>query len=122
MCMMNWLNKVNAIQTTDSSNIVKKADYATKIEETEKKIINHDHDKYITTLEFIMLTTENFEAKLATKGDIQILMKKFKKKKLLQMKRKLKGRKKLNDLLGEVKPISTKRLAKKMINGMDTAF
>ena len=60
-----------------------------------------------------MLTTENFEAKLATKGDIQILMKKFKKKKLLQMKRKLKGRKKLNDLLGEVKLISTKRLAKK---------
>ena len=69
-----------------------------------------------------MLTTENFEAKLATKGDIQILMKKFKKKKLRQMKRKLKGRKKLNDLLGEVKLISTKRLAKKMINGMDTAF
>ena len=38
------------------------------------------------------------------------------------MKRKLRGRKKLNDLLGEVKLISTKRLAKKMINGMDTAF
>ena len=128
MCMMNWLNKVNAIQTTDNSNIVKKADYDTKIEETDKKIINHDHDKYITTLEFVMLTTENFEAKLATKGDIDDFMKKedfdekVKKKKATPSKRKLKGRKKLNDLLGEVKLISTKGLAKKLINGMDIAF
>ena len=97
--MMNWLNKVNAIQTTDNSNIVKKADYDTKIEETDKKIINHDHDKYITTLEFVMLTTENFEAKLATKGDIDDFMKKedfdekVKKKKLLQVKENLKAEK-----------------------------
>ena len=29
------------------------------------KITNHDHDKYITTLEFNKLTTENFKARLA---------------------------------------------------------
>ena len=27
---------------------VRKTDYKTKISETEKKIIDHDHDKYIT--------------------------------------------------------------------------
>ena len=31
------------------SNLVKKTDYNTKINETGKKIIDHDHDKYITT-------------------------------------------------------------------------
>ena len=51
----------------------------------------------------------------------KILMKKLKKKSY-SSKRKLKGRKKLNDLLGEVKLISTKGLAKKLINGMDIAF
>ena len=35
-----------------------------------------------------MLTTEHFEAKLATKGDIQILMKKFKKKKVTPNEKK----------------------------------
>ena len=30
--------KVNAIQTTDTSNLVKKPDYNTKINETQKKI------------------------------------------------------------------------------------
>ena len=47
------------------SNLVKKADYNTKINETEKKITGHDHDKYITTLEFNKLTTESFSARLA---------------------------------------------------------
>ena len=41
----------------------------------EKKILDHDHSKYITTQEFKKLTVENFtarisQAKLATKANI----------------------------------------------------
>ena len=35
------------------------------IKTTEKKITDHDHDKYITTLEFNKLTSETFSARLA---------------------------------------------------------
>ena len=31
------------------SNLVKKSDYNTKINEIERKIADHNHDKYITT-------------------------------------------------------------------------
>ena len=48
----------------DTSGLVKKTDYNTKINEIENKI-NHDHDKYITPSEFNKLTTENFAARLA---------------------------------------------------------
>ena len=34
------------------SNLVKKTDYNTKINEIEKKITEHNHNKYITTPEF----------------------------------------------------------------------
>ena len=69
------VEKVNAIQARDADNLVKKADYNTKIAETEKKILDHDHSKYITTQEFNKLTAENFaarlaQAKLAFKADI----------------------------------------------------
>ena len=40
-----------------------KKDYDTKISETEKKVTNHNHDKYITTPEFNRLTTEDFAAR-----------------------------------------------------------
>ena len=51
--MINYFKKVNAIQTTDTSDLVKKADYNTKIGEIEKKILDHDHsNKYIPTKEF----------------------------------------------------------------------
>ena len=43
------------------SNLVKKTDYNTKINEIEKKITNHNHDKYITTPEFNKFTAEIFE-------------------------------------------------------------
>ena len=39
------VKKVNTIQTTDTSNLVNKADSNTKIEEIENKI--HGHFKYI---------------------------------------------------------------------------
>ena len=47
------------------SNLVKKTDYDTKVNEIEKKITDHKHDKYITTPEFNKLTVENFAARLA---------------------------------------------------------
>ena len=46
------------------SGLVKKTDYNTKINEIESKIIDHNHDKYITAPEFNKLTTENFKARL----------------------------------------------------------
>ena len=57
------------------SNLVKNSDYNTKVSEIEKKITDHDHDKYITTPEFNKLTAENFatrlvQANLASKNDI----------------------------------------------------
>ena len=48
------------------SNLVKKTDYNTKINEMENKITNHDHDEYSTTPEFDKLTAENFAARLFT--------------------------------------------------------
>ena len=50
---------------SDISNLVKKADYDTKVNEIEEKITDHSHGKYITTPEFNRLIAENFEAWLA---------------------------------------------------------
>ena len=43
----------------------KKIDYDTKVNQIEKKITDHCHDKYITTPQFNKLTIENFAARLA---------------------------------------------------------
>ena len=69
------VKKVNNIKTTDTSNLVKKSDYDTKIGEIEKKILDHNHDKYIATQEFNKMMTDNFaarvkQANLASKKDI----------------------------------------------------
>ena len=63
------------------SNLVTKTDYNRKINEIEKKITDHDNDKYITTPEFNNLTAEVFaarlaQANLASKIDIANFMKK----------------------------------------------
>ena len=42
----------------------KKIDYNTKITEIEKKLIDHDNDKYITTPEFNNLATRVFTTRL----------------------------------------------------------
>ena len=47
------------------SNLVKKTDYNTKINEIEKKTTDHDHDQYVTIQEFHKLTAENFASRLA---------------------------------------------------------
>ena len=41
------VKKINDIKTTDTSDLVAKADYGTKIDKIEKKILYHDHDIYI---------------------------------------------------------------------------
>ena len=58
------------------SSLVKKTDYDTKISELEKKLTDHNHDKYITTPEFNTLAASVFNAKLAQSNLItrQILM------------------------------------------------
>ena len=43
----------------------RKTDYNTEINEIEKKITDHSHDKYITTPEYNELTAEKFAARLA---------------------------------------------------------
>ena len=77
----------------------KKTDYNTKISEVEKKVSDHNHDKYITTPEFNNLAAGLFNARLAqanlvTKADfdnkLQSLNKKIKsnkKKYLLELKK-----------------------------------
>ena len=45
--------------------LVKKTDYDTKVSEIEKKITDHDHDKYITTPKFNTLAASVFNARLA---------------------------------------------------------
>ena len=40
------------------SNLVKKTDYNTNITEIEKKLTDHNHDKYITTPEFNSLAAD----------------------------------------------------------------
>ena len=45
--------------------IQSKTDYDTKVSETEKKVTDHNHDKYITTREFNKFTAEIFAANLS---------------------------------------------------------
>ena len=59
----------------------KKTDYNTEINKIKKKNSDHNYDKYITNLEFIKLTAENFparlaQANLASKSDIANFVKK----------------------------------------------
>ena len=66
----------NAIQTSDTSNLVKKTGNDTTLSKNEKKITDHDdNNKYITTQKFNKSYSENFaarlkQANLATKADI----------------------------------------------------
>ena len=46
------LKKVNNTNSTDTSDLVKITDYNRNINEIEKKITDHDRDKYITTQEY----------------------------------------------------------------------
>ena len=61
---------------------IEKIDYNTKINEIEKRITDHNHDKYITTPEFNDVTSKHFVARLkqvnlASKSDIANFVKKI---------------------------------------------
>ena len=45
--------------------LLRKQDFNTKITAIEKKLTNHNHDKYITTPEFNKLSADVFNARLA---------------------------------------------------------
>ena len=75
------VKKANDIETIDTSDSVKEAEYDTKIANIEKKILDHNHDKYITTQELNKLTADNFvarlkQANLASKNDSADFVKK----------------------------------------------
>ena len=70
----------NAIQTTDTSDSIKKAHHNTKFGEIGKKILDHNHDKYVATQEYKKLATENFSERskqtdLASKNNIAEFLK-----------------------------------------------
>ena len=72
------------------SNLVKKTDYNTNVTETENKLNNHNHDKYIVTPEFNKLAGDVFNARLAqdsliTKTDFDAKLSSLNKK-LLKIK------------------------------------
>ena len=54
----------------DVSSLVKKTDHNTKISDIEKKIIDHNHGKYITTPEFNTMAAGAFNARLAAQTDL----------------------------------------------------
>ena len=69
------VKKVDNIKTTDTSDLVKKPEYDTKIGKIEKKILDHNHDKYVTTPKFNKLMLDNLaarlnQANLASENDI----------------------------------------------------
>ena len=47
------------------SDLVKKTDYNTKINDIENILNNHNHDKYVATTEFNTLAANVFNARLA---------------------------------------------------------
>ena len=56
---------LTAVENKIPNNLVKKTDHNTKISDTESKINNHNHDKYISSLEFNNLAAGVFTARLA---------------------------------------------------------
>ena len=90
------------------SSLVKKTDYDTKISELEKKLTDHNHDKYITTPEFNTLAASVFisrlaEANLVTKTDFDAKLSSINRKstsnktKLLLVENELKKLKKMSE-------------------------
>ena len=55
-------------KTPNVSSLVKKTNCDTKISDLEKKLTDHNHDKYITTPEFNALAASVFNEKLAQKN------------------------------------------------------
>ena len=70
--------------------IQSKTDYDTKVSETEKKVTDHNHDKYITTREFNKFTAEIFAANLS---QVNLVIKKDFDNKLISLNIKINSNK-----------------------------
>ena len=75
------INKVDN-KIPDVSSLVKETDYNIKISDIEKKITDHDHNKYISTSEFNTLAADVLNARLkqanlTTKRDLDTELKKI---------------------------------------------
>ena len=103
----------------------KKTDYDTKITEIEKKLTDHNHDKYITTPEFNTLAADVFNARLAqanliTKTDFDAKLSSLNRKitsnksKHLLVEKEVKKLKHLIRFIIEVK-VTLKKMAHKII-------
>ena len=71
------------------SSLLKRTEYNTKINEIEKKISDHSHDKYVASPEFNKLTAKNFASRLAqanliTKTDFKAKLSSLNKKNYLK--------------------------------------
>ena len=116
------VKKANAIQTTDTSNSVKKNWLWQKINEIEKKITDNNYDKYFTTQEFNKLTVQIFaarlaEAILASKTDIADFVKKADfDDKLKNLNKKVTSNKTKHVPVENVEGVSKKGLKKDLIN------
>ena len=69
--------------------MLKRTEYNTKINEIEKKISDHSHDKYVAIPEFNKLTAKNFASRLAqanliTKTDFKAKLSSLNKKNYLK--------------------------------------
>ena len=57
-------------KTPSITGLVKKTNYNTKITDTENKLNNHNHDKYVATLEFNTLAANVFNTRLAQEANL----------------------------------------------------
>ena len=107
------VKKVIAIQITDTSDLVYKADYNTKVSEIENQILDYDHDKYITTKE---LATKVDIVDFVKEEDFDDKLKNCNKKITLSKTAHVEVKNKLDELSKKIKVISMKRLIKDLIN------
>ena len=80
----------------DVSNLIRKTDNDVKILDIEKKVTDHDHDKYITTSEFNKLTAENFATRLA---QVNLIIKEDFDNRLMSLNRKINSNKTKQNML-----------------------
>ena len=107
------VKKVIAIQITDTSDLVYKADYNTKVSEIENQILDYDHDKYITTKE---LATKVDIVDFVKEEDFDDKLKNCNKKITLSKTAHAEVKNKLDELPEKIKVISMKKLIKDLIN------
>ena len=108
---------LNAVENKNpsASNLVKKTDYKTKINENEKKTTHHNFDRYITAPELNELTSaRSKQTNLASKSDIANFLNKTDFNN--ELKDVTSNKNQLNELSKKFRAISTKGFTKDSIN------